>query len=294
MKSSSPSQGQHAATGVRLALTLSLFAAMPAMALSNATTTTSFSDIGNFSNGLNGELIAPNWVLTAAHVAAGLTAGSSTYTNGDGTSIIDATYLFDGSSKFPDNDIALVHLSSAINSTSIPVLNDTVLDFTTFGQLATALGSPITSVTLANSLSPSQRSFGLATPNSSSVKDGSGNTVNYLVTDGPTDLQSGDSGSALFSGAVTDSSSQILLGIASGSATDSTLGVNYSYFVQAAPYKSWINSTITSSGLTGSNQAVRWTSALAAPEPSTLAIAGVGLALLASTVIQRRSPYRTK
>lgn len=256
-------------------------AAAPAAALTNATvTTTDFTNLGTLG-GANGVLVAPNWVLTAAHVAGNSTAlvGTS-FQSADGSATVDAAYVFDGSSNFPDNDIALVHLSSAINSGALPTLNDSATNdaMVYFGG----------DVTLASAQS-GQRSYGFATglggtttytdPTTSVTS-----TVNWILTSGATNTESGDSGSALYLGKVTDGTGQVLMGLAS--ADGNYLGSNFSAYVDVSAYKSWINQTIAGSGLSGSTQTVHWLSAV--PESSTFALMSFGLGCMGLAAARRR------
>lgn len=256
---------------LRLALlVLSLFGlSQAARALTNATATTNFTNLGNLG-GANGVLIAPNWVLTAAHVAGNSTAlAGSSFQSGDGSSTIDAAFVFDGTSNFPDNDIALVHLTSAINSSSLPILNDSSVNDT-----ISYLGG---NLTLASSVNSTQRDYGYAT-GSGEVQMYNTSTVNWIITSGSTNVVGGDSGSALYMNQVTDGAGQVLLGVASAETTtgNGVVAVNQSAYVLVSYYKTWIDTTIANSGLSGSNQTVQWVSAV--PETSSVLamLLGVG------------------
>ena len=61
-----------------LATATACWLATPAHALVGGTDTTSYSAVGELG-GASGVLIADNWVLTVAHVANSLTAGSSSF-----------------------------------------------------------------------------------------------------------------------------------------------------------------------------------------------------------------------
>lgn len=223
----------------------------PAQALEGGTPTNSFLALGEIGSA-SGVLIADNWVLTAAHVAKGLAAGS-TFTSLQGSSVISAIELFSGQ-LFPAHDIALVQLSTALTGEHA-VLNDTVvLD----SQVAT-LG-PLTAASARNH---HPNGYAATTAVSATVQDDvdtGTNTVNWLLTEGGT-VQGGDSGSALFLGQVMDSSSAALLGIASALITFDDGRPSQSGYVQVAAYKTWIDDTLGASG-----QQATWVSAV--PEPS--------------------------
>lgn len=241
-----------------------LLSPMAAHALVNGTDTSSYTAVGELGSA-TGVLIADNWVLTVNHVAASLTAGSSSFSSLAGSSVIDAVYAF-SSAAFPNNDIALVHLSSAITGVDTPVLSDQTVS--SQRQLGT-LGS-LTVVTAQNE---SPNGVGTVSPYSlmKTYTDDAGvsYTTNWLVTNGTVSVEGGDSGSALFLGAVADSASAVLLGLASASLTDANDNP-LSAFVLLAPYKSWITSTMASSG-----QTAKWVSSV--PEPGSLAMMALGL-----------------
>lgn len=250
------------------AFTVAFWCASPAHAIVNGTSTSSFSAVGELGSA-SGVLIADNWVLTAAHVANALTVGTSSFASLGGASLIDAVYTF-SSAAFPSNDIALVHLSTALD-TAVPILNDQVIKNNQTASLGT-----LTMATAQN-----QVPNGFATTLASGAitthtEDNVTSTVNWIITNGQAYLQGGDSGSSLFQGAVSDSAGSLLLGIASAALLNETTGASEgSAFVQVANYKSWINGTMASSG----QQAV-WASSV--PEPSTLALYALGgLAILA-------------
>jgi V8-like Glu-specific endopeptidase len=245
-----------------------LCGALPAHAIVNGTATTSFSAVGALGDA-TGVLIADNWVLTAAHVANALSVGASSFSLLDGTSLVDAVYTF-SSAAFPNNDIALVHLSTSLD-TATPILNDVVIRSNQVASLGT-----LTMVTAQN-----QEPNGYATTTAYSAittntSKGVTSTVNWLLTNGQAYVQSGDSGSALFKGAVGDSAGALLLGIGSAALVNDTTGASEgSAFVQVASYKGWIDATMASSG-----QQVVWASSV--PESSTLAMFALGgLAMLA-------------
>lgn len=245
-----------------LALAVALWSTSPAHALVNGTDTSSFSAVGAIG-GTTGVLIADNWVLTAAHVANGIIPNSLSFESLLGSSLIDGVYTF-SNSAFPNNDIALLHLATAIDADT-PILNDKVVK----ASQATSLGT----LTIATAQNQSPNGVGTTTaitakPSYTDSSSGTSYTVNWLITNGPAYVEGGDSGSALFKGAVSDSGGSLLLGVASASLTDA-FGNPESAFVQVASYKSWIDSTMASSG-----QQARWLSS-PVPEPSTVSLFAV-------------------
>lgn len=132
--------------------------------------TAPYDATGQFSNNQSGSLIAPNWVLGAAHIAA-----PATFTASDGTIVnVLQRIVFPGdassSNAIDGNDFALFRLSTPINSVSIAPLHDPV-------------GSGVSYSDLLNQLS------GLA-----AVYTGSGETGNGITgaaTSGSRDILAG-------------------------------------------------------------------------------------------------------
>lgn len=263
-----------ARTLAAIAAAAALALSAPAHALDGGTSTTSFTNVGEIG-GASGVLIAPNWVLTAAHVASGVSGalGSASFVSGLGSSTADAVYTF-SSDVYPGNDIALVHLSSSIAGDT-PILYDSYLN----GALARNLGT----LTIATAQNQSPQGYGTTTAKTVQVSDvdaeGNPLTVNWLITSGGASVQGGDSGSGLFLGAVGDSAGATLLGVASAALTDSN-GAASSAFVMLLPYKSWINSTMAASG-----QQAKWASAV--PEPANVLLTALG-GLAAAGLARRR------
>lgn len=253
---------------VSCAVATTLFGAWPAHAIVNGTATTSFGALGSLGNA-SGVLIADNWVLTAAHVANGLSVGSSSFSVLTGSSLVDAVYTF-SSAAFPSNDIALVHLGTSLDAAT-PVLNDLVIQSEQVATLGT--------LTMASAQNQVPNGYATTTAYDATTtytSEGVSATVNWLLTQGQAYVQSGDSGSALFKGSVIDSAGSLLLGITSAALTNDTTGATEgSAFVQVAHYKTWIDATLASSG-----QQASWASSV--PEPSNLALFALGgLAILA-------------
>ena len=250
---------------ISLSLTAAALAvSLPAHALVNSADTTRFSAVGEVG-GASGVQIAPNWVLTAAHVAVNVVSHVTSFQSMAGTSVIDAAITF-SSEDFPSHDIALLHLSTALDN-ALPQLNDQVI---TSGQ-ANKYGT----VTLVTAQNQEPNGLGLSTLKStmnSEYQDGARHIVNWLITQGGASVQGGDSGSALFKGTPADSGGSTLLGVASAAFNASS---GSSAYTQVAAYKSWINSTMAASG-----QSALWastpTAVLAAtsvvPEPATGAL----------------------
>lgn len=260
----------------------------PAWAIDGGTATTDFKNVSD------GVQFAPNWVLTASHVGF---AVNGTYTNGHGTALIDAVYLAPGAS-FPNNDLALVHLATAINSAPTLQLSSTVLATTALDWLNPSLNVNVTLSTDSNQAPRGYAHVQLREfvetylddddndPNTPSLL----RTVNWYVMHqnnfGTPYVQSGDSGGGLFLGHVTDNTSP-LLGIGSALIFD-VLGPNSNSFASAyvspASYRSWIDNTMLAN--LSDTQMANWVST-AVPEPTTWALwlAG-GLALAAA---QRRT-----
>lgn len=227
-------------------VTTTLLATLPAQAIEQSTATTQFDAVGEIS-GMSGVLIADHWVLTASHVAGGITVGSTAFVS-DGTQAVIDQVVIHPDASFPGNDLALVHLATSLTGVAAPTLYDLVLDNTT------AQGT----VTLASA--QNQAANGVATanltgalPEYTDTLTGASFRTNWLMTNGAAVVQSGDSGGGLFLGTVNDSAGATLLGIASARVTDN--GSNYSAWVQVASYKGWINSVVASTG-----EAVQWTS----------------------------------
>jgi len=98
---------------------------LPAHALTNGISTDSFTALGEIA-GASGVLISANWVLTAAHVANNVSLGTGYFESTSGSSLIDAVYTV-STDVFPGNDLALIHLASALDTSAVPVLNDAVI-----------------------------------------------------------------------------------------------------------------------------------------------------------------------
>lgn len=274
----------------RLAMTIGITVAGvgSAHAITNGTNTTQFAAVGELG-ALSGVLVADNWVLTAAHVVKDLVANPTalSFTTSAGVAFADNIYMHPSDDGFPENDIALVHLSTAINA-PLPRLYDAVLSNGTI-RPSSGIGT-VTMVSPQNAL-PTGLATGSANRVMRTYTDPSNlttYTTNWLVVTGNSHVESGDSGSALFRGTVTDSSGATLLGVASAQLTE-TNGSTSSAYVLVANYKDWINTTMAPSG-----QQVQWLSAI--PEPGTFWSMGLGLvALLCATGhlrVQRQLRYR--
>lgn len=250
------------ATALTVATGLSL-ATLPAHALQGGTATSNFAVVGEIGS-TSGVLIADNWVLTAAHVAKGVSTGTTTFSSSLGTSVISQVVLF-SNEAFPAHDIALVRLSTSISGEHA-VLNDTVIQDSQVGNLG-----PLTAASAQNQ-QPKGYASTMAIAARDEVDTGS-NTVNWLITQGAT-VQGGDSGSALFLGQVSDSSGAVLLGIASALITFDDGSPSLSAYVQVSAYKGWIDSTLSTYG----GQQATWVSAVPEPSLPALVMAGVLIA----------------
>jgi len=243
---------------------------LPAQALVNGVATSQFNAVGEVA-GMSGVLIADGWVLTASHVVGAIQLGSTAFVSGAGQSVID-TVVVHPQASMPGNDLALLHLSSALQSVAAPVLYDIEL-----GPLSAHGAVTLTS---AQNQNPNGYAYGglagaLATYTQTTATGGVTTTTSYdthwLLTSGAAYVQGGDSGGGLFLGQVQDSAGSTLLGIAS--AQLSSNGVYESAWVQVASYKGWIDSTLASTG-----QSAQWYSAV--PEVPALALLLCGLPAL--------------
>ncbi|MCW5625295.1 MAG: trypsin-like serine protease [Burkholderiales bacterium] len=201
--------------------------------------TRSFGHQGVVGERYDGVLIAPNWVLTASHVAR----SGVVFHAGVGEAPIDAAYLAPGA-KFPDHDIALLHLASPLSAASMPRLNAKLLS----GGDAAEFGT----VTLVAADNGEEKRFVRSrlarTFDTYQGPNGVLHTTWWIAVDAPGDVplvQGGDSGSVLYAGSVDDSDG-LILGIAS--AQCKAPYAPYSCYVQPAAYREWIDATMAASG----------------------------------------------
>ena len=215
-----------------------------------------------------GILIAPDWVLTAAHLFAAASSGTFTL---DGTAYTSTQLItdpsWDGNSS-GGSDLGLVHLSSSLTPIPPPLL---YTGSTLLGQTATFVGYGFTGTGLTGwkTLDGQKRGFqDVVDVNNSNF----GNTTSVFgaTFDSPANnalplegcVAPGDSGGGVF---VSDGSQYYLAGVISFVAStsgnaNSTYG-NISGFDSILPAMPWITSIV--------------------PEPSTsLLLAGAGLAML--------------
>jgi hypothetical protein len=251
-----------------------LMAAPPASALVGGTPTTEFGQVAN------GVQVLPNWVITAAHVGFGV---GDTFSNGYGSALVSAVYTF-GSSGFPQDDIRLLRLETAIAAPSLSLVADTL----------SAGGGYAIDVTLTSGANPSPRGYGF-----SQVREFWGTVdpdddgplgavpANWLVvyTDGfgTPYVQGGDSGAGLFLGHVTSlAGGAPLWGIASAFISDQDADGNdinpRSGYVQLSSYRSWLDATLAAD--LSDSQALNWVTT-AVPEPASALLLALGLCGLA-------------
>jgi hypothetical protein len=261
-----------------LACLPALFSA-PAHALRGGETGSDHDWVGTLSTGGDGVLIAPNWVLTAAHVAR--TGGS--FQTAAGSAPVAAVFKA-GTLGFPDDDLALLYLGSALDVGVLPRVYGNVLH----ANDAIAYGA-VTLVAAQDSNTQQYVHSALVTAYPHfTTEDGVVHTTWYVVAGSRADtsplLQGGDSGSGLFAGHLDGHDEALLMGIASA-----TCNTRYSCFVQPAAYREWIDSTMNASG-----QDVQWSLA-PVPEPSTWVLLGAGLVMIATWRgrIRARFAWRT-
>lgn len=263
-------------------------AALPAQAISNSTPTSGFAAVGFF-----GAQVAPDWVVTANHVAAAffpIHGGTIDFGNGFGTRTVIDRFDAPGSVGFPANDLTLLRLApDGSNGPGASFYLPLASDLYSAGSFAAL------PVTIAASNTVGQRSVGFSTVSAFTPTrdpDGGGPlgpvTVNYLLSfDAHVYVQPGDSGGGLFWGHATDmaGTASPLMGIASEQLGEPGLPPQGSAFVLLAAYRDWIDQTLANAP--GNTQQLQWVSVV--PEPATVLLCALGLAAIAGRAAQRRS-----
>jgi hypothetical protein len=245
-----------------------------------------FAAVGTFAGGLTGSgiLIAPDWVLTAAHLFLGASSGTFTINGSAYTSTQLITMPGWNNNVYNGYDFGLVHLSSAVAAVPPAMLYPGTSEF---GQVGTFVGNGFTgtgltgyNVALGNQKRAFQNmidgDFGLpsrvyaADFDSPHTPSASGfGSVYPLLLEGC--VTPGDSGGGVF---IQQGSQYYLAGVISTvGSLDGTANGNYSDasgFGRMSVALPWINST------TG------------VPEPSTLMLLVVaGVAMLGSVRARR-------
>lgn len=287
-----PEGPMHSFTGKRFCLSVAAFllslSGASAHALSGGTTAApeTFVHVGSVNAPIavptppaSGVLIAPNWVLSAAHV--GSVGGSFVSELGSATitqKFAPVTQLFPGSTA-QDNDIGLLYLGSSLGAESIfPQLNSVIID-------PLMLSSPIAAtLTSGRSGTANLPAFGAVQitgviDTATFEPDVTIFTPHWLITDGDVSVVAGDSGGGLFLGSVAGSAGSSLLGVASVRFTNTPL----SGIVQAAHFRTWIDDTMRLSG-----QAAIWMPMSPVPEPATAAMFLIGFGFLHAWRRQKR------
>jgi Trypsin len=266
-------QGEHikVASGWSAAALGALLAAsalMPAQAVVGGTATTNFWAVGPTM----GVQVAPDWVLTANHVA--LLPGQ-TFMNGYGSRTVAATYRAPGAGLFPQEDLALLRLVPATTLAPYLQISSTLFPEGRFAKV------PATIVSGTNPSSGRGYAHNFFEEFSTLIDpDDSGPLTpviaNYLLSYDPLQyVEGGDSGGALFLGHVLDSVSP-LLGITSARIEDENLVPIGSGFVELAVYRDWIDATMLADP--ADNQVLQWVSVI--PEPPAMLLWAAGLVLL--------------
>lgn len=258
--------------------------ALPARAISNSTPTTAFAPVGFF-----GVQVAPDWVVTANHVAAAffpIGSGTIDFGNGLGTRTVIDRFDAPGSTGFPANDLTLLRLAPGSGPGAglyLPLASDLYASGS-FGALP---------VTIAASDPALQRRYGFSTVSAFAQTldpDDDGPLgpvqVNYLLSfDTSVYVQPGDSGGGVFWGHLSalNGAASPLLGLASAQLGEAAAPEG-SAFVLLAAYRDWIDLTLASAP--GNTQQLQWVSVV--PEPATALLWSLGLAAVGAAAVRRR------
>jgi hypothetical protein len=256
--------------------------------------------IGSSTSFGSGTLIAPDWVLTAAHVAGDATAISFTIGGAKYAAAEWFVYPSWTGNLLAGYDVGLVKLATPVAGVA-PAVRYTGLE--EFGAVGTMIGYGLTGTghTGATALDGRKRGAqNVVDAHSGTAAD----TARILLVDfdnpankrdslygsaAPLDLEGliapGDSGGGLFIG---EGPAARLVGVASyirgfDGKNDSDYG-DTAAFTRVSAFNSWIDATMQSyAGLTVTQESPLTDSAAAStPEPASLALLALGLAALAA------------